>query len=125
ITNDDEKFTGHRELELKVTLEDVGSKKNLSSQSLGRIPDLAYFQTEKIPVRFKVPPIGSPRQKVRLLFQLVENNSELSRTTALIEIFEKPAGSEPIQANATAISLGGALEGLAKKLFVSVSSDIP
>src|SRR5205085_5927234 len=79
ITNDDDEFRDHHDLELQVSFED--SKSGSKAASVARITHLAYYETKKVPVRLLIPASGAARKAVLLNLRLLENNKELSQTT--------------------------------------------
>jgi hypothetical protein len=125
ITHDDEKRERHRDLELTLTVEDPQSKRILSSTSLGKVAELAYYQTLRLPIHFTLPSITAPRRTLKLVLHLLEKKIELSRTTEPVEIFQRAALARQLPGQAAAFSLGPEISHLAESVFGSVSRAMP
>lgn len=125
ITHDDEKVERHRNLDLTLTVEDPQSKRILFSTPLGRVAEIAYYETLRVPVRFRLISVVAPRQPLKLVFHLLEKRTELSRTTEPVEVFGGILPIKRLPAQAIVLSLGPEMSHLADSLFGSVSRTMP
>ncbi|MDQ3130872.1 MAG: hypothetical protein M3Q99_08940, partial [Acidobacteriota bacterium] len=92
VTNDDEKFRDFQNLSLEITFADQ-SGKQVSSQKVGNLANLKYYETAKIPVEIKAPNAQTARTKLNLITRLSQGNAEISRTVDYVEVFPKPTAN--------------------------------
>lgn len=92
VTNDDEQCREHAGLTLIVDLE-TRTRERLSSQEVGSLDRIAYYEVAEIPVRIAIPPIDAPREHVSMIIRLMQGADEVSRTVDHVEIFGAVAGS--------------------------------
>ena len=130
VTNDDDDFRDHRNLELQFALIDPATKREIATTSVGRIDSLPYYQTARVPVRLRFPQIAQPRQPVQVVVRLLNGKTEISRTIDLIEVFKKPTSANITNPRtspaAISISLSPELGRFIResKQFSSVSDDL-
>ena len=78
VTNDDEQFRDYSNLTVEVAAGGAVARQAL--------PKLAYFATERVPLRLTMP-ASSARRKMDMVIRLVAGGRELSRSTESIEVF--------------------------------------
>jgi hypothetical protein len=125
MTNDDEEYRNHYDLELRASIEDPKTGQQISFTSVGDVAMLRYYQTIKVPLHLIIPSAGGTRKTARLSVTLMEDGKELSRTTEPIEIFDQPQPPKTkIDSPIVALSLGPSMSRLAELHFASVSYDL-
>lgn len=131
VTNDDEQFRVHQDLTLVVDLE-TATGEVLSSQQVGRLTRIAYYDVIEVPVSIAIPAVDGAREHVSMVIRLMAGTDEISRTVDPVEIFgpsaapdaDKSAADKPV---ALALNLGPELGNFVERsgLFRRVLRDPP
>jgi len=116
LTNDDDQYGDHQNLDIHATFQDARGKE-ITNAILGSVPKLEYYAARKLPLQLRFPQSHAKRQKVRLILRLVENGSELSRTTEPVELFAANALTDKISCAFLGRNLGPELKKLAEETF--------
>lgn len=116
VTSDEENGNDLSDLELRADWVDRSTSAVVSSEKLGTIDKLAYFETKKIPARLTAPTIKSARQELDLVLRLLQNGKEISRGTDRVEVFARPqAQATPLAPSALVESLGPEFKALIER----------
>jgi hypothetical protein len=121
VTNDDERFRDFQNLSLEVSFVDRNGKQ-VSTQRIGNLENLKYYETAKVPVEVKIPNAANARTKMNLVARLLQGTTEISRTVDAVEVFSQPIAGK-LTAKAANLSLGAEMSKLIGETFQTVGKD--
>jgi beta-galactosidase len=116
VTNDDEQFRAHENLTIEVTFLNTNSTP-VFTEPTGVLPRVIYYETQRIPIHVKIPRVGDGRERLKLIVRVVENGTELTRTTEYIEVFPAPKTTAKLTCACTTVNLGPSMESVVKDVF--------
>lgn len=123
VTNDDEQFRDLKNLTLEFLFTDAKSGRTITTQMSGRLADLKYYDTAKIPADLKIPAGVTARTKMNLITRILQGDKEISRTVDLVEVFPRLEQGK-IQTGAANISLSESLSKIVAEKFQNVSDEL-
>ncbi|MEP6662662.1 MAG: glycoside hydrolase family 2 TIM barrel-domain containing protein, partial [Verrucomicrobiota bacterium] len=104
ITNDDENQKEYSDLRVELSFFDRHTGRKISAIELGGLPKLAYYETARVPVKFRLPAFNARRELTARL-RLWHGKKEISHATDFIEVLP-PAPPEKLNARAFTRGLG-------------------
>lgn len=123
VTNDDEQFRGFKDLSLEIVLTELKGKR-VAVVASGNLAKLNYYETAKVPVELKIPPIFKTHTKLNLVTRLMNDNQEISRTVDEIELFPNWNAAKDLNARVANISIGTEMSKLVGEKFQTVDQDL-
>jgi hypothetical protein len=118
VTNDDEQFRSFASLTVQAgfILSRGSSIQFIDAGPQGKIDVLAYYETKKVPLKIKVPAdLPESRAALPLVIRIVNEKDVIATTSDDVEIFKRPATTQPATAPAGVIVIpkGQSLAGMA------------